>query len=114
MNGMKTFLFVLVATVFEAAGDAVIRKALQGNEGAAKIGLYAIGAVALALYGTCLNLAPVEFAEVVGLYIATLFVMFQVTNYVFFRVSPNLPVGVGGVLIVAGGLIVAFWKPALR
>jgi len=108
---MKTFLFVLVATILEATGDAVVRKAIHSDQSTARIGLYAIGTVALTLYGTCLNLAPVEFAEVVGLYIATLFIVFQITNYLFFRVTPNLPVGVGGILIVAGGLIVAFWKP---
>lgn len=108
---MKTFLFVLVATILEAAGDGIVRKALHSEQSAARIGLYAIGAAALILYGTCLNLAPVEFAEVVGLYVATLFVMFQITNYLLFQVRPNLPAAVGGVLIIAGGLIVAFWKP---
>jgi len=110
-RSMKPFLFVLVATILEATGDAVVRRSLYTAQGASRVGLYLIGAVALTLYGTCLNLAPVEFAEVVGLYIATLFVMFQITNYLFFRVTPNLPVAFGGFLIIAGGLIVAFWKP---
>lgn len=108
---MKTFLFVLVATILEATGDAVVRVALHGNRAIVRLGLYCIGGVALTLYGTCLNLAPVEFGEVVGLYIATLFVMFQITNYLFFRTLPSLPTLVGGGLVVAGGLIVAFWKP---
>jgi small multidrug resistance family-3 protein len=108
---MKMFLFVFVATILEAAGDAVIRKSIHSDQPATKIGLYLIGAISLALYGTCLNLAPVEFAEVVGLYIALLFVMFQISNYVFFSAVPDLPVAVGGVLIITGGLLVAFWKP---
>ena len=107
---MKVFLFVLMATILEATGDAVVRVALHHNSLAARIGLFAIGAVLLTLYGTSLNLAPVEFAAVTGMYIATLFVIFQLTNYVFFRAAPTSSVIVGGFLIVAGGLVVSLWK----
>lgn len=62
------------------------------------------------LYGTSLNLAPVEFAQVTGIYIATLFIVFQITNYIFFRTAPTLPVIGGGVLIVVGGLVVGLWR----
>src|SRR5438067_1624617 len=61
-------------------------------------------------YGFSLNLAPVEFRHVVGLNIATLFVVWQSMNFIVFRTSPNLPILVGGTLIVLGGLIVTFWK----
>jgi small multidrug resistance family-3 protein len=47
---------------------------------------------------------------VVGLYIATLFVMWQAVNLIVFRSPPGVPVLFGGVLIVAGGLIVTFWE----
>jgi drug/metabolite transporter (DMT)-like permease len=57
-----------------------------------------------------LNLAPVTFGSVVGLYIATLFIIWQVISYIFFQSAPNAPVLVGGALIIAGGLIVTFWK----
>ena len=69
-----------------------------------------MGGILLTLYGTSLNLAPVEFAAVTGLYVATLFVVFQITNYIFFRTVPTLAVVLGGTLIVAGGLIVSLWK----
>jgi hypothetical protein len=82
---MKVFLFVLAATVLEATGDAVLRTALHNSSLPARVGLFAVGGVLLTLYGTSLNLAPVEFANVTGLYVATLFVVFQITNYVFFR-----------------------------
>jgi hypothetical protein len=107
---MKVFLFVLLATTLEAAGDAVLRIALLERTGMARVGLLVLGACALTLYGTSLNLAPVEFAQVTGIYIATLFVMFQVTNFIFFKVSPTGPILAGGLLIVAGGLIVGLWK----
>ncbi|HZL27076.1 MAG TPA: hypothetical protein VFC39_11150 [Acidobacteriaceae bacterium] len=107
---MKVFLFVLMATVLEATGDAVVRIALHRNSLPVRIGLYFVGAVLLTLYGTSLNLAPVEFAQVTGIYIATLFIVFQITNYIFFHTLPTIPVAVGGSLIVAGGLIVGFWR----
>jgi small multidrug resistance family-3 protein len=53
----------------------------------------------------------VEFGRIVGLYIATLFVVWQVTNFAIFRTLPTVPVAVGGALIVAGGVIVTFWRP---
>jgi len=107
---MKTFLFVLMATVLEATGDAIVRVALNQGSGPYRVLLYLIGAICLTLYGTSLNLAPVEFAQVTGIYIATLFVMFQITNYVFFRTLPTAPVAVGGSLIVIGGLVVGLWR----
>jgi hypothetical protein len=107
---MKIFLFVLLATILEATGDAIVRVALHHPSLQARIGLFLVGGILLTLYGTSLNLAPVEFAAVTGLYIATLFVVFQITNYIFFRVAPTPAVVVGGTLIVAGGLIVSLWK----
>lgn len=107
---MRTFLFVLVATVLESTGDAVVRQALHQGTVPTRVSLFLVGAAALTLYGTSLNLAPVEFAQVTGLYIATLFIMFQITNYAFFRVVPTSPVFGGGILIIVGGLIVAFWR----
>jgi drug/metabolite transporter (DMT)-like permease len=37
-------------------------------------------------------------------------VVFQITNYIFFRTTPTPAVMVGGALIVAGGLIVSMWR----
>lgn len=104
--------FLVIATGLEVTGDAIVRKALFGNPGLARIGLFILGAAFLAGYGTFLNLAPLEFGQVVGLYIATLFVMWQMLTFVFFRTVPTMPILLGGALIVTGGLIVSFWKAA--
>jgi small multidrug resistance family-3 protein len=101
---------VLSATILEASGDAVIRLSLHNNSLAGRVLLLLLGSVLLALYGTSLNLAPVDFAAVTGLYVATLIVAFQVANYVFFHTTPTPAVMVGGGLIVAGGLIIYLWK----
>jgi small multidrug resistance family-3 protein len=107
---MKIFAFVLLATVFEAIGDAVVRMALHHSSLSMRVSLFLVGAVLLTLYGTSLNLAPVEFAVVTGIYVAALFVVFQITNYVFFRALPTPAILVGGTLIVAGGLVISVWR----
>jgi len=109
---MPVLAFLIVATALEVAGDAIIRKSLFEYAGPARIAFFLLGAVLLAGYGTFLNLAPLEFGQVVGLYIATLFVMWQLINFLFFRELPTLPILAGGTLIVTGGLIVSFWKSA--
>ncbi len=110
--GLPVLAFLVVATGLEVSGDAIIRKSLFEYAGPARLGLFLLGASLLAGYGTFLNLAPLAFGQVVGLYIATLFVMWQIINFLFFRTLPTVPILMGGLLIVAGGLIVSFWKSA--
>jgi len=107
---MKAFLFLLMATTLEAGGDAVLRLGLFRYSGTARVGLLVAGAVMLFGYGVSLNLAPVEFGRVVGLYIATLFIVWQLVNLATFGTRPTLPIALGGALIVVGGLIVTFWQ----
>lgn len=104
--------FLIVATVLEATGDAIVRIAIHDGAaaGALRAGLFLLGAALLFAYGTILNLAPVEFGKVVGLYVAILFVVWQVQNYLFFGTAPTVPILAGGALILAGGGIVTFWK----
>ena len=106
-------VFLIAATTMEALGDAIVRKAIQEpHQALVRLGLMAAGGALLLGYGTALNLAPVEFSRVVGLYIATLFVVWQVVNLIVFKSPPAAPVLAGGVLIIAGGLIVTFWRNA--
>ena len=109
---LQAIAFLVIATVLEVSGDAIIRIALHNYAGltAARIGLFALGAAFVFGYGTFLNLAPLEFGEVVGLYVATLFIVWQIISFAFFRALPTIPILVGGTLIVAGGAIVSFWK----
>jgi len=110
MKFLVPFLFLLAATSLEATGDALIRKGLGANAWALRGLLFGGGAILLFGYGLSLNLAPLEFHRVVGLYIATLFVVWQVVNYFAFHTTPGIPVLAGGALIIVGGLIVTFWK----
>jgi drug/metabolite transporter (DMT)-like permease len=108
---MKIFAFIIVATIFEAVGDAVMRIGLQTSSGLpARIALFGIATVLLAMYGLFLNLAPVEFATVTGIYLASLFVMFQIVNFLFFQHVPSPGVLLGGAFMVTGAAIIYFWK----
>jgi hypothetical protein len=107
---VKIFLFLIAATALETFGDAVVRIGIGQTAWLPRSGLFLAGAVLLFGYGVSLNLAPIEFNRVVGLYIAILFVMWQVVNLIVFRSPPGMPVLLGGALIVVGGLVVTFWE----
>jgi len=112
LRGIPPLALLIIATMLEVTGDAVVRLALYDHPGVTpvRVGLFALGGALLLGYGSFVNLTPLEFRNVVGLYIATLFVVWQVINFAFFRTTPTVPILVGGSLIVAGGLVVAFWK----
>jgi hypothetical protein len=56
---MRVLAFVIVATIFEAVDDAVMRMALQNRYALpGRIALFALASVLLAMYGLFLNLAP--------------------------------------------------------
>lgn len=109
LKHIHPIFFLLVATTIEVSGDAIVRLGIYNHAGAYRLALFAAGMLLLFGYGFFLNLAPVEFRQVVGLYIATLFVVWQVINFAFFRTVPTVPILLGGSLIVGGGLIVTFW-----
>jgi hypothetical protein len=112
LQGVHPLILLVIATILEVSGDAVVRMAIYNHVGAIRIALYLGGAALLFGYGSFLNLAPIEFGRVVGLYIATLFVVWQVINFIVFRSIPSMPIWVGGGLVIAGGAIITFWKPA--
>ena len=86
---IKIFLFLIVATSLETAGDAIVRMGMSQTAWPLRGGLFLAGAGLLFGYGFCLNLPPVEFGRIVGLYIATLFIVWQITNFHFRRLARN-------------------------
>ena len=107
---ISPIVLLIIATAVEVSGDAVIRLALHEDQTTARICLFAGGTILLLGYGLFLNLAPIEFGEVVGLYIAILFINWQIINFLFFRTVPSLSVVIGGAMIVAGGLFVTYGR----
>jgi small multidrug resistance family-3 protein len=110
---IQSIAFLLLATTMEVCGDAIVRIGIFRHAGIVRFGFFLAGACLLFGYGYCLNRAPVEFGRVVGLYIATLFIVWQIINFATFRTLPSLPMLVGGAFIITGGLIVTFWKSPL-
>jgi hypothetical protein len=110
MDKLAVFGFLIVATTLEASGDAVVRMGLASHAWPIRCLIFLGGAVLLFSYGLALNLAPIEFGRVVGLYVAILFIVWQIVNFVVFRAVPDAPTLVGGSLIVAGGCTVALWQ----
>jgi hypothetical protein len=110
MQIIRPLLFLVLATTLEVSGDALVRIAIYNHAGLSRAGLMIAGAALLFGYGFSLNLAPLEFGQVAGLYIATLFVVWQLINFIGFRKVPSVPIALGGALIIVGGLIVTFWK----
>jgi small multidrug resistance family-3 protein len=107
---VKIFLFLIAATALETFGDAIVRIGIGQTAWLPRSGLFLAGALLLFGYGVSLNLAPIDFSRVVGLYIAALFITWQLVNLIVFRSPPGVPVLFGGALIVAGGLVVTFWE----
>ena len=110
LQNIHPVFFILVATILEVSGDAIIRTSIYNHVGVMRVLFFLVGAVLLFSYGFILNLAPVQFGQIVGLYIATLFVVWQIGNYIAFKTLPTLPIIIGGALVISGGLIITFWK----
>jgi small multidrug resistance family-3 protein len=101
---------LIAATTMEVTGDALVRNGLAQRALVAKLPYFVAGALLLFGYGLTLNLAPIAFHKVVGIYIAVLFVVWQIVSYAAYRSIPGPPILIGGTLIICGGLIVAFWQ----
>ncbi len=76
---------------FEAGGDAVVRAGLHHQATGTRMLLLLVGGVMLFCYGVVLNQAPFDFGRLIGVYVATFFVVGQVINFVAFRTPPSRP-----------------------
>lgn len=105
-------LLLILATILEVSGDALVRLGIYQHVGPVRLACFLAGAALLFGYGSVLNTAPVDFARIVGLYIATLFVIWQIISFLVFKTLPGLPILLGGALIIIGGVIISFWRTA--
>ena len=69
LQNIHPIFFLIIATTLEVSGDAAIRVAIFHQSGMARLALFAGGTAFLLGYATFLNLAPLEFGEVVGLFV---------------------------------------------
>jgi small multidrug resistance family-3 protein len=106
---MTTMFGVLaLAATLEVGGDAAVRYGLTRSAWP----LLLLGAVALVAYGLLVNWdRDVEFNRLMGIYIAVFFVVSQAIAWFVFGDRPSTTVVLGGLLIVAGGLVIQAGTP---
>ena len=104
------FALLTVAAFLEVFGDSLFQSGLYRSEGAARGLFFVSGAVVLALYGFTVNIPHWDFGKLLGIYVVLFFLVAQVLAKVRFHQSPTVPIYVGGSLITAGGILIAFWR----
>jgi drug/metabolite transporter superfamily protein YnfA len=99
---------LLLAALFEAGGDAIVRKALHMPAGLSRLLAFGSGAVVLFLYGYMVNAPDWDFGRLLGVYVVFFFVIAQVLSWAVFNQPPTMATWIGGALIVAGGAVLGF------
>jgi len=105
MNKSTAIGILLVAAIFEAGGDALIRSALHRHAGGVRWLTFLGGAAILFGYGVIVNAPDWNFGRLLGLYVVFFFVVAQLLSWVFFHQPPSASTMVGGTLIIAGGVV---------
>ncbi len=98
---------LLLAAILEAGGDALMRAGLHRNLAWQRALLFAFAAVVLFAYGWTVNAPPWEFGKLLGVYVVFFFLVAQVLSWLVFKQTPSLAMAIGGLLIVAGGVVIS-------
>jgi drug/metabolite transporter superfamily protein YnfA len=101
---------LLLAACLEVGGDALVRLGLHNHLPAARIVFFLAGAAVLFAYGLSVNAPPWDFGRLLGVYVTLVFVVAQVINFIVFGAKPDLPIVIGGALIISGGLVMTLWR----
>jgi small multidrug resistance family-3 protein len=107
---LGAFAALSLAALLEVYGDSFFQVSFFRSTGFGRVVAFFSGAAVLALYGSVVNVPRWDFGKLLGVYVALFFVMAQVVAKLRFGQSPTPPIYAGGSLIVAGGLLIAFWK----
>ena len=109
-NPLGALAVLTLAAFLEAWGDSFFQVGFYRSSGVGRVLAVLAGAAVLAAYGSMVNVPRWDFGKLLGAYVVLFFLMAQLLNKVRFGQSPTTPIYAGGALIVAGGLVVAFWK----
>jgi drug/metabolite transporter (DMT)-like permease len=104
------FAVLAFAAFLEVSGDACFQSGLYRTSGATSTFWFSLGTLILAGYGLFVNLPQWDFGKLLGVYVVLFFFFAQIVAKVRFHQSPTAPILAGGALIVAGGLVITFWK----
>lgn len=95
-------IVLLLAAVFEVAGDAVIRRGLRG----AGLPVVALGFIMLGTYGIVVNQLGWDFSRLLGVYVAVFAVVAVLAGRLVFGETLSAATWLGLAVIVAGALII--------
>lgn len=109
-NPLGALTALALAAFLEAWGDSFFQVGFYRATGIGRVLALIAGAVVLATYGAVVNTPRWDFGKLLGAYVVLFFLMAQLLNRVRFGQSPSMNIYLGGALIVAGGLVVVFWK----
>ena len=110
MNRATAVLILLLAALLEVGGDAIVRAGLHRTSVLPRTLLFIFGAVVLFAYGYTVNAPPWDFGRLLGIYVVLFFVTAQITSWLAFGQPPTLGRICGGLLIVAGGAVIAWFQ----
>ena len=99
-----------LAAFLEAYGDSFFQVSFYRSSGLGRVLTFVAGAAVLTAYGSVVNVPRWDFGKLLGAYVVLFFLMAQLLNRIRFGQAPTPPIYAGGALIVAGGLVIAFWK----
>ncbi|MGF7180195.1 hypothetical protein [Tunturiibacter psychrotolerans] len=109
MSRIATVLILFAAAALEAGGDALIRAGLHTNAARSRYLMFGAAAIILFAYGWTVNAPPWEFGKLLGMYIV-FFIIAQLLSWLVFKQPPSATVLIGGILIVAGGIVISLAK----
>ena len=105
MNKLTAIAILLIAAIFEAGGDALVRLGLRQHTGAMRWVSFGGGAAVLFAYGLVVNTPDWDFGRLLGLYVVFFFVTAQLMSWLLFHQPPSNTTLLGGALIVGGGIV---------
>jgi hypothetical protein len=99
-------VFLLLAAVLEAGGDALMRGGRTASMLLPRLALLLCGGLALSAYGYVVNPPGWQFGRALGLYVVFFFCVAQLISWLVFHQPPGRGVLLGGLLIAVGGVVV--------
>jgi small multidrug resistance family-3 protein len=71
---------------------------------------FALAAGVLFAYGWTVNAPPWDFGKLIGIYVVFFFLIAQLISWLVFKQISSLTFAIGGMLIVAGGVVISMAK----
>jgi|ERR1022692_1276037 drug/metabolite transporter (DMT)-like permease len=90
-----------------------MRAGLQKNLFWERVSLFALSAIILFAYGWTVNALPWDFGKLIGVYVVFFFLTAQLISWLIFKQVPSIVVMTGGILIVAGGIVIERLRASL-